>query len=58
MIPLYAVSGGVDMVSNIAVKCDEIKNLICEIMGFVRIFWKNNTQRLYPNQFTRICMES
>ena len=38
MIPLYAVSGGVDMVSNIAVKCDEIKKLISEIMGFVRIF--------------------
>ena len=58
MIPLYAVSGGVDMVSNRALKFDEIKNLIFEIMGFVRIFWKKNTQRLDPSQFTRICMES
>ena len=38
MIPLDAVSGGVDIVSNRALKCDEIKKLICEIMGFVRIF--------------------
>ena len=58
MIPLDAVSGGVDIVSNRALKCDDIKNSICEIMGFVRIFPKNNGQRLDPSQFTRICMES
>ena len=23
-------------------KCDVIENEICEIMGFVKIFWKNN----------------
>ena len=49
MIPLDAVSGGVDIISNRALKCDDIKNSICEIMGFVRIFWKNNTQRLHPS---------
>ena len=37
MIPLDAVSGGVDIVSNRALKFDEIKNLICEIMGFVSV---------------------
>ena len=57
MIPLDAVSGGVDIVSNRALKCDDLKNSICEIMGF-RIFRKNNGQRLDPSQFTRICMES
>ena len=48
MIPLDAVSGGVDVVSSRALKCDDIKNLICEMMGFVRIFRKNNSQRLDP----------
>ena len=43
MIPLDAVSGGVDVVSSRALKCDDIKNLICEIMGFVRIFRKSNS---------------
>ena len=38
MIPLDAVSSGVDIVSYKAIKYDVIKNLICEIMGFVRIF--------------------
>ena len=58
MIPLDAVSSGVDIVSYKAIKYDVIKNLICEITGFVRIFWKNNIQRLDPSQFRRICMES
>ena len=25
-------------------KCDIIENEICEIMGFVKLFWKNNVQ--------------
>ena len=58
MIPLDAVSSGVDIVSYKAIKYDFIKNLICEITEFVRIFWKNNIQRLDPSQFRRICMES
>ena len=28
-------------------KCDVIENEICEIMGFVKIFWKNNVQDAY-----------
>ena len=28
-------------------KCDVIKNEICEIMGFVKLFWKNNVQDAY-----------
>ena len=28
-------------------KCDVIENEICEIMGFVKIFWKNNVQGAY-----------
>ena len=58
MIPLDAASGIVDIVSSRALKCDDIKNLICEMMGFVRIFRKNNSQRLDPSEFTRICMDS
>ena len=28
-------------------KCDVIKNQICEIMGFASIFWKSNIQEAY-----------
>ena len=36
MIPLDAVSGDVDIVSSRALKCDDIKNLICEKKLFVK----------------------
>ena len=35
---------------NIVLKCDVVKNLIIEIMGFFRVLRKNNIQKAYlPN---------
>ena len=36
-------------------KCEDFKNLISEIMEFVRIFWKNNVQAAYLRKATTSC---
>ena len=35
-------------------KCDVIKNEICEIMGFVKLFWKNNVQDAYLSRISNL----
>ena len=34
--------------------CDVIENEICEIMGFVKIFWKNNIQDSYSPKINNL----
>ena len=40
--------------SNRVPKCDVIENEICEIMGFVKIFWKNNVQDAYSPKISNL----
>ena len=35
-------------------KCDVIENEICEIMGFVKIFWKSNVQDAYSPKISNL----
>ena len=35
-------------------KCDVIEDEICEIMGFVKIFWKNNVQDSYSPKISKL----
>ena len=35
-------------------KCDVIENEICEIMGFVKTFWKNNIQDAYSPKISSL----
>ena len=41
-------------VTNRVPKCDVIKNEICEIMGFVKIFRKNNVQDAYSPKISNL----
>ena len=42
------------MDTNRVPKCDFIQNEICEIMGFVKIFWKNNVQDAYSPKISNL----
>ena len=42
------------MDTNRVPKCDVIQNEICEIMGFVKIFWKNNVQDAYSPKISNL----
>ena len=35
-------------------KCDVIENEVCEIMGFVKLFWKNNFQDAYSPKISNL----
>ena len=44
----------VDPAPNRVPKCDIIENEICQIMGFVKIFWKNNVQDAYSPKISNL----
>ena len=53
---VYAEFGGQTecIMGNRVPKCDVIENEICEIMGFVKIFRKNNVQDAYSPKISNL----